>query len=668
MKYSIGIDLGTTNSELAYSLLVSDGQSAPKPSILSIPQFVEPSIIESRSVLPSSLYIGPEEERDTANWALPWDSMETALTDSNDASKAATDTPSDGGGAIKRAKGFFKKVFGLDSSSDVAALGVSNPNAFYLVGEIASRRAAEYPERVVTSAKSWLTCAKVDRHQPILPWNIPDAVCKVSPVEASRRYLAHFVAAWNNAFPDDPIFDQQVVLAVPASFDESARELTREAAGRAGLNLETLLFLEEPQAALYSWLAESGDAWRKELELGDVTLVCDVGGGTTDLSLIRAEEEDGELILRRLAVGNRLLLGGDNIDLALAHRAAELFKEQGVELNPWQSSALQRQCRDAKEALLASDDSTESDSYKISILGRSSKLVGESVSILFPKADAIAIALEGFFPKSLLTDRPKRRSGMGLREAGLPYESDAAIMRHVAAFLNSKFGDSDDVVKPTRFLLNGGVFKSKLIEARFEEQLGEWYPDVKPTNLSPDANLESAVACGAAYYGSVKHGSGVRIRGASPRSYYIGIETAAPAIPGVKRPLKALCVSPMGMEEGSECEVPSEPFELLVGEPATFRFFSSTTRPQDRPGVVVDWFDPDEQGADSSSDLHETDPIETRFDSALDDESETLQDAEPEYVAVKFHTGITELGAMEIWCDEVDGSRSWTLQFSVREE
>ena len=395
----------------------------------------------------------------------------------------------------------------------------------------------------------------------------------------------------------------------------------------------------------------------------NVTLVCDVGGGTTDLSLIRAEEEDGELILRRLAVGNRLLPA--TILISLAHRAAGSLR-QGVELNPWQSSALQRQCRGVRRYPRRTIQL--SDSYKISILGRSSKLVGESVSILFPKADAIAIALEGFFPKSLLTDRPKRRSGMGLREAGLPYESDAAIMRHVAAFLNSKFGDSDDVVKPTRFLLNGGVFKSKLIEARFEEQLGEWYPDVKPTNLSPDANLESAVACGAAYYGSVKHGSGVRIRGASPRSYYIGIETAAPAIPGVKRPLKALCVSPMGMEEGSECEVPSEPFELLVGEPATFRFFSSTTRPQDRPGVVVDWFDPDEQGADSSSDLHETDPIETRFDSALDDESETLQDAEPEYVAVKFHTGITELGAMEIWCDEVDGSRSWTLQFSVREE
>ncbi len=668
MKYSIGIDLGTTNSELAYRLLETDGKPDSKPVILNIPQFVEPSIIESRPVLPSSLYIGAEEERDISNWALPWDSLDLASNGPKDAAAetAPTNVPEES--AIKRAKGLFRKVFGLDSSTEVKPSGVSNPNAFYLVGEIASRRAAEYPERVVSSAKSWLTCSRVDRRQPILPWNAQGAVSKVSPVEASRRYLAHFVAAWNHAFPDDPIFDQQVVLTVPASFDESARELTREAAGRAGLNLETLLFLEEPQAALYSWLAQMGSGWRKELQVGDVVLVCDVGGGTTDLSLIRAEEEDGELVLRRLAVGNRLLLGGDNIDLALAHRAAELFTQQGVKLNPWQSSALWRQCREAKEALLQADETD--DSYKVSILGRSSKLVGESVSILFPKADVVSIALEGFFPTCSITERPKRRTGFGLREAGLPYEADAAITKHVAAFLDSRVDDSGAAIIPTRFLLNGGVFKSKLIESRFQRQLEMWYPDAKPTNLHPDAELESAVARGAAYYGAVKHGSGVRIRGASARSYYIGIETSAPAIPGIPRPLKALCVAPMGMEEGSECDVPSESFELVVGERATFRFFSSTTRPQDQPGAVVDWIDPEEKSVIQVSDdeLHETDPIETRFDASPDSETNVEQTAEPEFVAVRFHTKITELGAMEIWCDEVDGPRSWKLEFSVRDE
>lgn len=675
MKYSIGIDLGTTNSELAYCLLNSENGVAPQPEILEIPQFVEPSVLESRSTLPSALYIGPEEERDLSNWALPWDSVDSMTTDAERSEQNESGRSYTSGKPASLAKGFFKKIFGLDSAADSVPEGVSNPNAFYLVGEVASRRAASYPERVVSSAKSWLTCAKLDRRQPILPWNAPDAVSKVSPVEASRRYLAHLAAAWNHAFPDDLIFDQQVVLTLPASFDESARELTREAAGKAGLNLETLLFLEEPQAALYSWLARKGDGWRKELSVGDVALVCDVGGGTTDLSLIRVEEEDGDLLLRRLAVGNRLLLGGDNIDLAFAHRAAELFNAEGVKLNPWQSGALWRQCRDAKEALLdvANDESgdsgaSDSETYKISILGRSSRLVGDSVSVLFPKNEAVAIALDGFFPFCSLNDRPKRRSGFGLREAGLPYEADAAITKHVAAFLSSRVDESGAPIVPTRFLLNGGVFRSPLIASRFQQQLEQWYPDACPANLFPETNLESAVACGASYYGFAKHGAGIRIRGASPRSYYIGIEASGPAIPGISRPLKALCVAPVGMEEGSECDVPSDAFELVVGEPVTFRFFSSTTRRQDVPGAFVDWVE--DQVADSDDELQETDPIETRFDTAPDDETTTATNEfdEPEYVAVRFHTRITEMGAMEIWCDEVDGSRSWKLEFSVREE
>ena len=686
-KYVVGVDLGTSNCELAY--LPVDGANGEEPRVLEIAQFVATSTIERRDKLPSALYVGPEEERGLADWRLPWN--ETSLDGDAETGEVDGET----GKADKDVKsgkgGFFRKIFGIGSGDKNGATrpsGTSNPNALYLVGEIALRRAAETPERTVVSAKSWLTHSRVDRREPILPWGAPDGTSRVSPVEASRRYLAHLAAAWNDAFPDAPIFDQQVVLTVPASFDESARELTREAAVGAGFNPETLIFLEEPSAATYAWLAQKGDAWRKELAVGDVALICDVGGGTTDLSLIRVEEEDGDLVLNRLAVGNRLLLGGDNVDLALAHRAAALFAEKGTKLNPWQAGSLWRQCRDAKETLLggavaqtgeSGEDKTvaqtggtgengenSEEAYKITALGRSSQLVGGSVSVDFPKAEATALVLDGFFPICSLDDRPKRRSGAGLREAGLPFEADAAVTRHVAAFLNSRTDDDGAPIRPTRYLLNGGVFKSKAIAERFEEQLRAWFPDAPPTNLNPDADLDRAVARGAAFYGLAKRRGGIRIRGASARSYYIGIESAGLAIPGVPRPMKALCVAPVGMEEGTELSVPSDEFELVVGEPAVFRFFGSTTRPQDRPGTLLDL-------AEDDGDLLETDPIETALETPeIDGDEENGEvggtSGGVEYVATRFRTVVTELGALEIWCEEVDGPRRWKLEFSVRED
>ena len=674
-KYVVGVDLGTSNCELAY--LSVDGANGEEPRVLEIPQFVATSTIERRDKLPSALYVGPEEERGTSDWRLPWN--ETSLDgDAEPENVGETDKDAKSGKG-----GFFRKIFGIGSGvKDDAARpsGTSNPNALYLVGEIALRRAAETPERTVVSAKSWLTHSRVDRREPILPWGAPDGTSRVSPVEASRRYLAHLAAAWNDAFPGAPIFEQQVVLTVPASFDESARELTREAAVGAGFNPETLIFLEEPTAAAYAWLAQKGDAWRKELAVGDVALVCDVGGGTTDLSLIRVEEEDGDLVLKRLAVGNRLLLGGDNVDLALAHRAAALFAEKGTKLNPWQAGSLWRQCRDAKETLLSgtvaqTGENSENEAvpqsgeetYKITALGRSSQLVGGSVSVDFPKAEATAIVLDGFFPICSLEERPKRRSGAGLREAGLPFEADAAVTRHVAAFLNSRTDDDGAPIRPTRYLLNGGVFKSKAIAERFEEQLRAWFPDAPPTNLNPDADLDRAVARGAAFYGLAKRRGGIRIRGASARSYYIGIESAGLAIPGVPRPMKALCVAPVGMEEGTELSVPSDEFELVVGEPAVFRFFGSTTRPQDRPGTLLDLVEDD-------GELLETDPIETALEAPERDEENGEvgnvggANGGVEYVATRFRTVVTELGALEIWCEEVDGPRRWKLEFSVRED
>ena len=297
-RYSIGIDLGTTNSVLAFTSLETDSAQV---EVLPIPQLTAPGTVESRPLLPSFLYIGLEQEAASGVFDLPW------------------------------AKG-----------------------QRYAVGEYARRQGAEVPDRTVGAAKSWLCHSRIDRHAPILPWNAPSDVEKISPVVASQRYLEHLVAAWHHAFPDAPFAEQQVVLTVPASFDAGARELTREAALAAGFPADFVL-LEEPQAAVYAWLAATGERWRKMIGVGETLLVCDVGGGTTDLTLIGAAEENGELVLRRIAVGNHLLVGGDNMDLALAHHAAEKFAEKGTQLDPWQSVALWHSCRTAKESLLSPD-------------------------------------------------------------------------------------------------------------------------------------------------------------------------------------------------------------------------------------------------------------------------------------------------------------------------
>lgn len=599
IKYIIGIDLGTTNSVLAY-LPVTEEKAVRIPSLLEISQPVAPSLEERRTSLPSFLYICTEAE----------------------------------------------------------AEGKSP----YIIGEFARRRSAEIPDRTVVAAKSWLAHHQVDRRSPILPWGAAAEVAKISPVDASRHYLQYLMNSWNQQFPDAPIQEQKVVITVPASFDAVARDLTREAALNAGFNEELLTFLEEPQAAIYSWLAEQGDNWRKKLGVGDTILICDIGGGTSDFSLVRVEEENGDLILNRLAVGNHLLIGGDNMDLALAHRAVELFGAKGVKLNPWQSVALWHSCRSAKEALLgetsvpaAGED--EPKSYRLSILGRSSRLIGGTVSVDFPENLAVETILDGFFPLCERTDRPKRNQLSGVRELGLPFEQDTGITRHIAAFLRKQNQETDGTTcRPTHYLLNGGVFKSRQIQMRLAHQLQAWFPNEPPQNLNTAADLDHSVARGAAYYGLAKEQGGVRIRGASARSYYLGIESTGLAIPGIPRPLKALCVAPMGMEEGSECDVPSGEFGLTVGEPAVFRFFSSTSRRHDQPGALFDL------NSDTEEELEETAPIEATLPVSA---AETGDDG---FVPVRFHTKITELGVMEVWCRDTRSDRQWKLEFSVRDE
>lgn len=591
-KYTIGIDLGTTNSALAYAALDAD---QPEVKLLPIPQLVAPATVESRELLPSFLYLASKQEGSTGAYDLPW-------------------------------------AQGRD----------------FAVGEMARRQSAELPDRTVGAAKSWLCHSKVDRHQAILPWGAGDDVPKVSPVTASRRYLEHLVAAWQQAHPDATIADQHVVLTVPASFDASARELTREAASAAGLP-DSMVLLEEPQSAVYAWLTAIGDRWRKVLKVGETLLVCDVGGGTTDLTLVGVTEEDGELTLKRIAVGNHLLVGGDNMDLALAHHVAGLFAKKGVNLDPWQSVSLWHSCRQAKENLLGADGPKK---HPISVLGRGSKLIGGTVTVEVTRESVVQLLEEGFFPSCQVGDKPARQRASGFQEIGLPYEADAAVTRHLAGFLQSHGGDDGNPVRPTHVLFNGGVFKANPLRTRLLDTLKAWFPDQPPQLLEGVHDLDHAVARGAAYYGWAKVNGGVRIRGGTARSYYIGIETAGLAIPGAPRPLRALCVVPFGMEEGTELDVPSDAIGLIVGQPAHFRFFSSSTRKDDQPGVRLQRWSEDE--------IVETDSLEATLpkDDAIDDH----------YVPVQFHTQLTELGVLELWCVSTRGSGRWKLEFSVRDD
>lgn len=589
-QYAVGIDLGTTNSALAWCRL---GDEQPRIELLSLPQLVASGTIEERSLLPSFIYLGTEADAKAKNFDVPWEKKRD-----------------------------------------------------YAVGELARRQAAEVPTRTVAAAKSWLAHSRVDRRQPILPWNAPADVIKISPVAASTRYLEHLAAAWRAAFRDAPLAEQVVVLTVPASFDAAARELTREAALAAGLP-ENLVLLEEPQAAVYAWLNDEGDRWRRQVNVDDTLLVCDVGGGTTDFTLVGVAGEQGELVLRRLAVGNHILVGGDNMDLTLAHHVAGAFAQKGVQLDPWQSVALWHSCRTAKEALLAPEGPKK---HPVAVLGRGSKLIKGTVSVDVERESAAALLVDGFFPQCALSDDPAKRRASGFTEIGLPFESDTAITRHLAAFLRAHGQGS--AVRPTHVLFNGGVFKAEALRERLMQVMGDWFTGEPPQGLQGNRDLDFAVARGAAYYGFAKQGKGVRIRGGTARSYYVGIESAGLAIPGATRPLRALCVVPFGMEEGAETEVPSDEIGLVVGEPAQFRFFSSPVRKGDQPGTLLPSWTEDE--------LAETDPLVATLPAG-----EGLEEG---YAPVRFHSKITELGMFELWCHSTVSDHRWKLEFSVRED
>jgi molecular chaperone DnaK (HSP70) len=491
----------------------------------------------------------------------------------------------------------------------------------------------------------------VDRRAPILPWTAAEDVTRISPVAASAAYLEHLRDAWNAKVAGksaaDRLENQDVLLTVPASFDAVARELTGEAAAKAGLKQVTLI--EEPQAAFYAWLAAQGDKWRKKVKVGDLILVCDVGGGTTDFTLIAVSEEGGDLVLSRMAVGEHILLGGDNMDLALAYAVAGTLPNGMEGLDGAQRVALGHACRTAKEALFTD---LKKNAAPVTVLGRGSKVIGGAVKTELTRDMVRSVLIDGFLPECAPTDQPVRGRRVGLTEIGLPYAADPAITRHLARFLTQQAGSlhtGGTTIFPSAVLFNGGVFKAAELRRRVLEIASGWAGRPIPELESSDLDL--AVAHGAAYYGQVRRGRGVRIRGGVARSYYVGLETAAPAVPGVAPPIKALCVVPMGMEEGTEADVPGPELGLVVGHPTEFRFLGSTTRREDPVGTILDRWNPEE--------LQEMAPLETAL---------AAEDGRAgEVVPVRLHSHVTEVGTLDLWCRSTRDDRRWKLEFNVRE-
>jgi Hsp70 protein len=610
-RYIVGIDLGTTNSALAYS---DNTASEERIVVQEVLQLVNPGEVEERSLLPSFLFVPGDLDFPKGSLGLPWE---------------------------------------------------RNPQ--FVIGELARKRGAENPARLIASAKSWLSYAAVNRSAPILPWQSPDEVPKLSPVEASARYLEYLRSVWDSQMakkaPELALSEQEIFLTVPASFDEEARELTLRAAEQAGFRRVTLL--EEPQAAFHAWIETQGDAWRRRVKVGDLILVCDVGGGTTDFSLITVSEENGELMLRRIAVGDHILLGGDNMDLALARLLQQRLEGDGHRIDTWQLQSLWHQARLAKERFFSEGKSKK---HPIAILGKGTKLVGGTIKTELLREDVEETLVEGFFPRVENSEMPVRQRRIGFQELGLPYAADPAITKHLARFLAQQAGNSTNGSEtatirrgrtgfacPTHILFNGGVMKGAALRERLVEVLNSWlgaegFDPLSAKEVLDAPDLDHAVARGAAYYGRARLGRGVRIRSGAPRTYYIGIESAMPAVPGLPAPLKALCVVPFGMEEGTEAKIPEREFGLVVGEPAEFRFLSSTVRKQDQIGnMIEDW---------GSEEMQELSPLEVTL---------KVDGQEDMVLPVRLESRVTEIGTLELWCVSRDGKQRWKLELNIRE-
>ncbi len=605
MKYSVGIDLGTTHCVLSYADLTTEEDHITQ-EVMAIPQLTSPGVVEDKKQLPSFLYLAHDSEISEGSNVLPW-----------------TATPE------------------------------------HLVGDIARNLGSKTPIRLVSSAKSWLCHAGVDCKEPILPSEAPEEVDRISPFKATKAYLKHMKDAWDSQHPKSLLDEQDLIITVPASFDPAARELTVEAARSVGLS--HALLLEEPQAALYSWIDNSSGDWRSHVNVGDVILVVDIGGGTTDLSLIAVTDHSGNLELTRVAVGDHILLGGDNMDLALAYTIkAKMEKEIEQRLEPWQIQALTHACRDAKEKIF---NQSEMDNIPLVIPSRSSSLIGGTLRSELTREEVNNVLVAGFLPEIKVDERPASNTRSGLRTKGLPYAQDAGITRHLAAFLAKQHSAVDDLehvelpenatfLHPTAVLLNGGVLKADVLSERLMKVLNSWLVSEQGSEarLLEGADLDLAVARGAAYYGIVRQGKGVRIKGGTAACYYVGVESAMPAVPGMPPELEALCIAPFGMEEGTEVVLPEDEFGLVIGEPVRFRFFASNVRREDNIGTRLNYW--------TNEELEELDEIEI----TLPEEGHSSG----EVVPVHLSAAITEVGTLELHAiSQRDGHR-WKIEFDVR--
>ncbi len=611
-RYIVGIDLGTTNSAVAY---VDTAREPWQVQTLPIPQLVDIGQVESRDSLPSFHY--------------------------------------------------------QPLAGEIAAVGSSTATD-YLVGVLARDLGVRNPGRLVVSAKSWLCHSGVDRTANLLPWQGAAEVERISPVAASARYLRRLREVWEARFPQEPLAAQDVVLTLPASFDEVARELTVQAAAAAGL--PRVVLIEEPQAAFYAWINGHPRDWDQRVQPGQKILICDIGGGTSDFTLIRVRRGEGERVqFHRVAVGEHLILGGDNLDLALARH---IEQQLGRELEPHAWSVLVRLCRRLKEDLLG-DDCPETVSFNLP--GSGARLIGGGQRVVVDREEARRVLIDGFFPEVTLDDRPRKQRS-GFREFGLPYAPDAAITRYLAAFLvahrwagesesarrevaegggagqgragqggaeRGGAGQGPDPARPDIVLFNGGLFNSPRIRRRLIRVLESWFAspaadapaaDWSPAVLDP-GRLDLAVAHGAAYYGTVRRGRGVRIAAGLARSYYIGIESEPPA---------ALCLVPGNVEPGQQIDLDQHPFQLRVQQPVEFPLYVSSLRLADPPGEVLPV---------DAEQMKPLPPIRTVL---------RTRRKQASTIRVTLHARLTEIGTLELWCSQVGTEHSWRLQFDIR--
>jgi hypothetical protein len=611
-RFSLGIDLGTSNSAVAIDDFESD-----RTALVEITQLLGPNQIGEKPTLPSALYISHPEEFPEDALQLPWSK-------------------------------------GSESA---------------IVGHFARDHGALVPDRLITSAKSWLSNFHIDPKKPVLPWKSEIKEEKLSAFDCTRRYLEHmkegFLYAerakghpWNLA-------EGLVVLTVPASFDEVARNLTATAADAAGFG--KVVLLEEPQAAFYAWTSQAGSDWRHQVSRGDIVLVCDVGGGTADFSLIAVTEKEGNLEVERISVGEHILLGGDNMDLALAYTLQAQLEATGKSIDSWQFLALIHGARNAKVSLFTDLALAQA---PIAVPSRGSSLLAKTVSTKLDRAKLEQVILEGFFPLTKVTDLPQESRSAGLQEFGLPYAPDPVVSKHLARFLTRSLMNvkaspaltslvksrpeslDGQYLKPTAVLFNGGVFNAAPIRKRVLDLLALW------SNGSPVRELEGfqpdlAVAKGAALYGRNRAtGQGIRIKAGTARSYYIGLESSMLAIPGFKPPIKAICVVPQGMEEGSELLIDEREFGLVTGQPADFRFFASEVRSGDAPGQIV---------ANAERELEESARIEVTLPAV-----EGFPEGQA--IPVVINPIVTELGNLELWMKHTGSDRRWKVEFQVRME